>query len=378
MFKPELEKKYIGGWRHENGVHPLGLPQSVVDNIMKFKNEYLKFRKGEEGKKIEDRRRSREREIKNILQKENLKNLDEVSLLTLAANLYAFGWWAKKEWLVKTWIEGVGGIENLRKYLEELLYSQRKLGERFDMFRKNVKGMGDAMITEMLAYFNPREYGIWNRRAKEGLLKLGINKLNGDIGLHKMSRLSGRDYEVVINILKQIAPLLKEEQSLPDPDLLDVDYFLYYLGELHDVDENTVEDHYGDHNEIVDMVLNIGRGLGFDVSSEIPLVTGTRVDCVWSARIGNLGELKYVFEVHVKGSIDSLLLNLLKASQDPTVQKVVAVSSENELEKIRREAMTIKGLSDKILFWNVKEVVKANKLVEELMDIMQRQGLTKI
>jgi len=52
VFKPELEKKYIGGWRHENGVHPLGLPQSVVDNIMKFKNEYLKFRKGERVKKL--------------------------------------------------------------------------------------------------------------------------------------------------------------------------------------------------------------------------------------------------------------------------------------------------------------------------------------
>jgi hypothetical protein len=190
-----------------------------------------------------------------------------------------------------------------------------------------------------------------------------------------VSNVSGRDYEAVIRTLKEMVGLLKDENTLRNPDLLDVDYFLSYLVDLQDIEDG--EDEVPDHGEIVDMVLNIGKGLGFDVLKEVPLASGTRLDALWSAQIGNIGELKYVFEVHVKGSIDSLILNLMKAAQDPAVQKVVAVSSEEELEKIKREALMIKNLADKILFWDIREVVRANELVDDLMDTMRRLGLTR-
>ncbi|MEM3620867.1 MAG: hypothetical protein QXO45_07030, partial [Nitrososphaerota archaeon] len=67
----------------------------------------------------------------------------------------------------------------------------------------------------------------------------------------------------------------------------------------------------------------------------------------------------------------------MKASQDPAVQKVIAVAVEEELEKIRREASAIKILSDRLLYWNLREVVKASELIDELMSVMQRLGLTK-
>jgi hypothetical protein len=53
------------------------------------------------------------------------------------------------------------------------------------------------------------------------------------------------------------------------------------------------------------------------------------------------------------------------------------VSSEGELEKIKREASMIKNLADKILFWEIREVVRANELVDDLMDTMRRLGLTR-
>ncbi|MCL7384489.1 MAG: hypothetical protein LZ173_09530 [Thaumarchaeota archaeon] len=68
----------------------------------------------------------------------------------------------------------------------------------------------------------------------------------------------------------------------------------------------------------------------------------------------------------------------MKASQDPTVQKIVAVAVENELERIKREASTLRALSDKMLYWDIREVSKVHELIEELMSIMQRLGLTKI
>ena len=51
---------------------------------------------------------------------------------------------------------------------------------------------------------------------------------------------------------------------------------------------------------------------------------------VWRAKIGSLGAIEYVFEIHKKGSIKSLILNLQKASRSPTVQKVIAVSNARE------------------------------------------------
>jgi hypothetical protein len=217
----------------------LGLAQNVVENIKKFKDDFLKYRAGEEGKEFEEERRRHTEMIRSVLGREGFKNFDESSLLTIANNLYAFGWWAKKEWLVDYWIESAGGIENLRKNFEVLLYSDLKLADRFDTFRKNVKGMGAAVISEILTYFDPQKYGIWNKRVRRGLLKLGIERLEGgvDVGKLGVSNVSGRDYEAVIRTLKEMVGLLKDENTLRNPDLLDVDYFLSYLVDLQDIED---------------------------------------------------------------------------------------------------------------------------------------------
>ncbi|MEM3066314.1 MAG: hypothetical protein QXI81_03170 [Nitrososphaerota archaeon] len=350
------------------------LSRDFTENVLKFKTGYLDFRSRDDGLRFEEERRRHEAEVKRILDRENLDRLDESGLLTLANNLYAFIWWTRKEYLVDYWIKGSGGLDKLRHYLNELLYSDRNLAERFDEFRRNVKGVGVAMITEMLTYFNPREYCIWNRRVKEALLKLGLTQA----ATFGVSRLTGREYSSIIGVLKEVASLLKDPKKLLNPDLLDVDYFLYYVLTIAEEESRQVVEEPFEHDDIINMLLNIGRGLGFDALREVTLAAGARVDVVWLAKIGNLGELRYVFEVHMKGSIDSLLLNLMRASQDSTVQKVVAVANEEELEKIRKEASTLKMLSDKLVFWNIREVIKVNELIEELMGIIQMLGLTKL
>ena len=73
---------------------------------------------------------------------------------------------------------------------------------------------------------------------------------------------------------------------------------------------------------------------------------GSKVDAVWEATIGNMGRVIYVFEVQTKGSIDSLILNLLKSKKNAAVQGVVAVSDAKQLEKIRAHAEDVDGLSN--------------------------------
>ncbi|MCS7135783.1 MAG: hypothetical protein RMJ14_04475 [Nitrososphaerota archaeon] len=348
----------------------MSLPKNFIENVLRFKEGYLHYRVSDEGVRLKRERKERESGIRKILSKEELMALDEDRLSFLADNLYAFGWWAKKEYIVDYWIKGAGGISRLRQSFIDLLYSGQGLADRLDKFRKDVKGIGTATITEVLTYFDPREYGIWNRMVREALVKLGLSRM----GKVSVSRMTGKH-----RILKDVAQLLRDEERLPNPDLLDVHYFLYYvLMHVETVNESEKLEESPDHGEIINMLLNIGRGLGFDALAEVPLVPGTRVDVVWSAKIGNLGELRYVFEVQVSGNVDALLLNLMRASQDPTVQKVVAVATDEELEKIKREASSLRMISDKLVYWSVKEVYKVNELIEKLMEIMQRLRLTKM
>lgn len=67
-------------------------------------------------------------------------------------------------------------------------------------------------------------------------------------------------------------------------------------------------------------------------------------------------DIIYVFEVQSHGSMDSLVLNLRKAQSNPAVQAVVAVSDEEQLEKIRRESIGV--IDEKSLrTWNSDDVL---------------------
>jgi len=118
--------------------------------------------------------------------------------------------------------------------------------------------------------------------------------------------------------------------------------------------------------------------LGFEVNTEESIAPGTRVDCIWRVRIANLGMVTYVFEVHKKGAIKSLIVNLLKALDNPTVQRIVAVSDANRLEKIREE---IEGLPENfrksLAFWEVDDVTRTHEKLSEVMESISRLSLVK-
>lgn len=93
-----------------------------------------------------------------------------------------------------------------------------------------------------------------------------------------------------------------------------------------------------DHEEIIECLSKIGDALGFDTftEQEYTLVSqGAIVDMVWETKFGHLGTIRYTFEVQSKGSIKSLINNLILSMNNPNVKKVIAVSDEKQLEKIR-------------------------------------------
>ena len=129
------------------------------------------------------------------------------------------------------------------------------------------------------------------------------------------------------------------------------------------------------HDEIRDKLANIGQWLGFRSSTEIKVADGSKVDTIWEATIGNMGRVIYVFEVQTKGSTDSLIINLLKALNNPAVQGVVAVSDAAQLEKINKHAKGVPNLGEKLKSWDYKKVLEIHDALEMVNESINSLGL---
>ena len=129
------------------------------------------------------------------------------------------------------------------------------------------------------------------------------------------------------------------------------------------------------HNDIINQIVEIGQWLGFESKSEVKIADGAVVDAIWQAQIGNMGKVIYAFEVQTHGSIDSLLLNLQKATNNFAVQSIVAVSDEKQIEKIKRESKGIRDIESKLKTWNYIEVMEMHDCLERSNEIINNLGL---
>ena len=114
------------------------------------------------------------------------------------------------------------------------------------------------------------------------------------------------------------------------------------------------------HDEIKDKLCNIGKALGFDTRTEVKIATGAKVDVIWELTVGSMGRVSYVFEVQSQGSIDSLVLNLIKALDNPSVQAVIAVAPTDQLDKIREEFPKNVSYANKLKIWEFADVLQVH------------------
>jgi len=263
------------------------------------------------------------------------------------------------------------GFEPLKDELAELLWGSAPIEVRWDTASKKLKGFGPAMQSELLCYVDPQHNMLWNRRAYVGLEYLGVQ------GLPRYNyQLNGKKYKELSAIAREIAGEMKT-MGAEDTSLLAVDYFIWEelqveenLNQIHKktkktkpVEALTKEESKFVHNEVRDKIRDIGQWLGFNAKIEQKVADGSVVDTVWESVIGNMGRVLYVYEVQTKGSIDSLILNLLKAKNNPAVQGVVAVSDKEQIEKIKKHSATIRGLED-LKYWDYEEVIQVHESLE--------------
>ncbi len=302
--------------------------------------------------------------------KDKILEMTPDDLLEYLSKLWAMLIWGNKQYVVDKLISD-NGFQNFKRELASLIWGENSIIERWDTASKNIKGFGPALQSELLCHVFPNKFMLWNRRAYVGLDYLGVK------GLPKYNyQLTGKKYLELSEVAKAIATEMKN-LGAKDNSLLAVDYFLWEdlqfeanLSQIHKENKNTKpienltkEESNFVHNEIRDKIRDIGNWLGFSSSIERKVADGSKVDAIWESTIGNMGRVLYVFEVQTKGSIDSLILNLLKSKNNPAVQGVVAVSDKSQIEKIKKHASSVRDLEN-IKFWDYKEVIQVHESLE--------------
>ncbi len=340
------------------------LTQKQKNMIMKY---YDKYSINQEFLEEIETRHEKGKRVLEILDKEKLNELSEIDFGELISLLWASAIWTNQDYLIQNIIDA-NTISGLKNSFKDLLYGSSDFDKRFDKFNSTVKYLGPSSITEILCLFDPIQYGIWNTIARKVLSLLNFSYLP----LNKY-KIEGKEYLLINETLKVIAQALND-LGLKDSDLLTVDYFLYeiYMEEKQQIkkkEEPLVFEEEFDHNEVRDFIKEIGDNLGFETDTEKLVSSGARIDAIWSAKIANLGVVTYVFEVHKSGSIDSLILNLQKSLNNPTVQKIIAVSDTKQTEKIKKEVQGLpENFRNALVYWDAFDVIKTH---EKLADVMQ-------
>jgi hypothetical protein len=327
-------------------------------------------------------RESRQELYGRLLACEAIDHMTEIEFGQVIGSLWASRMWSNKHYFVDQLIED-NGLPKLREGLKYLLWASEPLAARYDMFRKGIKGLGSASVTEILAFVYPQDCGLWTDRARKALDALGFEEIFPTL---RKSQISGHEYEAFNDLISTIRDELSR-RGLRWLDLLDINYFLYEVWRITNEESELAAEPAGraasvvyefDHTEVVDQIVAIGQWLGFQAEKEKKVARGAQVDAIWQTRVANLGVITYVFEVQRHGSIDSLILNLQRAQNNPTVQRLIAVANYVDIEAIKQEIATLpENFRNSVTFFEVGEAMRAARLIDELSGIIGKLDLVR-
>lgn len=339
--------------------------QKLLNKVMP---KFRKFLETEQGKAWVTGRASKDHFFKMNFSKEKVGKIDQGVLRDLIHILWSFSGWTNKDWLLEQMLES--GLPKIKEAFRDLLYGDKPLASRFNKMKK-IKMMGATSISEILAHHDHLKYPIWSRRAKTGLIKLGIDQNL----LPKSSQIRGSQYEEFCKLVQ--TTFSQANKSYPEiADLFELDFLLYYAAKVYEEPTEPVEQF--DHDTTIEQILQLGDGLGFEVKKEFHVTKGCRIDVIWRSRIANLGAVAYAFEVHKSGSRDSVILNLQRCKADPTIQKVIIVSTERELEKFQGEISSLReDFRNSVGYFTVKDLQKAIEHQEFLKEVLSSIGLLR-
>lgn len=310
--------------------------------------------------------------------KERIKKMTEEEFVEYIGKLWSMLVWGNKKYIADKIIEE-NGFDKIKDMLINLLYSNESIDKRWDKFYKNIKQIGPSSMSELLSYINPDEYVICNKVTCACFKYLDLPKVP-----QYNYQYTGENYKRLCEAAKEIRNRLQEGND-EKVDLLVVDYLFWDImypiskkeSSVNKVEEVQIEKDEKQfiHNDIINQIVEIGQWLGFESKAEVKIADGAVVDAIWQAQIGNMGKVIYAFEVQTHGSIDSLILNLQKATNNFAVQAIVAVSDDKQIEKIKRESKGIHSIETKLKTWDYTEVIEMHDCLERSNEIINSLGL---
>ena len=312
--------------------------------------------------------------------KERLLQMTEDDIYNLLSPLWAMGMWGNKHYKIDNLIE-TNGLKTLQIQFANLLYGSDSIDKRWDEFREEIKGIGPGIMSELLNKTYPDDCILWNSKTKNGFTILEVPKTP-----RYDSAMDGKMYAYLSECGKKMLAISKSNGFNDLENLIALDYFIWQevqkdteVIEPKEVEVPKSKKASGFvHNDIRDKIKDIGECLGFKATTEVTVANGARVDAVWEVSIGNMGRIIYVFEVQTSGSIDSLILNLMKAKNNKAVQGIVAVSDAEQLEKIKKEVEALPAVSKDIKYWDYTEVLEVHEALQKANESINKLGLVPV
>ena len=260
------------------------------ENIHRYLKEYRERLKVE----LSDKGWAKEREdrtklYQKIFGPDHIDELSEVEFSRVVKELWASRIWTNKNYKVNKILKD-NGIEKIKKELRSLIYGKDSLGQRFDIFAQNIKGLGPSSITEILAFVDPNQYCIWNDKPKNVLPLLGMKALLPD-RVFKY-QIGGSDYEKCNEVLGLIKDEM-ERHGFKDIDYLDVDILMWLLFiEVVKKEPKKKPDEKVDleHPDVEGILLQMGNLLGYDTYTADP----GRESKFLGRKLGELASLKEI------------------------------------------------------------------------------------
>lgn len=373
------------------------LPSEQLERIKHYMGQFMMFLTTTTGLEWSAEREERLLYFSKVLNEDHIDHLTEEQFKNIIISLWASQIWGNKDYLVNTIISR-NGFQKIRTELKALIYGKETLDKRYDRFRKEIKGLAGASITEILAFVSPDDYCIWNRTPINVLPFLGMkNMLPSQI---HTSFMKGKHYVKCIEVMNLIKSAMIVEVGGLEPNFILVDHFLYYIliyemPEKEKVPESKIEEKIEIQKELKEIhtseeaiatLLELGNILGFQTytghptnkhksrklgeiatTQEVP--TGflsqdvldiiKDIDVLWFK-----GEVpEYCFEVEHTTNIRGGLLRLYQISQLKGVRFFVIAPSQAstkfEKEVIRRpfkeirERYIFRPYEDLVTFYNI-------------------------
>jgi len=351
----------------------LAVNADKVSELMPAIREGIK----KKGKRLCEERLEKDRFFFLRFSRDKIRELDEEALRKLIGILWAYKYWSNKEYLYREMIKS--RLDTIRKAFTYLLYSKDPVEDRFDFALHNIRMMGASGISEVLAHHDSRKYPIWSKKTRKALVTLGIPETL----LPRSTQISGNQYRWFCGLMQDVYTQIAS-QAPEVRDFFDMDFLLLFIStpelvELPGLFANASVTGDFNHKDVVEQLMELGDGLGFQVSREVLMSRGCKIDALWQSRIANLGTISYAFEVHRRGSRDSAILNLQRVWRFPSIQKVIIVSKERELDIFSEEISSLdENFRRSVGYLRIKDLHLALDRLAAFKEIINSLGLITV